>query len=182
MLSRRVHITGASGAGVSTTGRALAGCLGVACFDTDDVFWMPTDPPYQTIRSIPDRVRLLNAMLNDDAGWVLAGSVGEWGDALIPRFDLVVFLYVPTPIRLARLSARERGRFGDRLDPGGVMHDEHRAFMTWAAGYDAPDSQTSRSMKGHLDWLTRLSCPVLRIDGEHATHEIVETIIPRLKL
>jgi hypothetical protein len=36
--------------------------------------------------------------------WVLSGSVAGWADALIPSFDFVVFLYVPTKVRLPRLQ------------------------------------------------------------------------------
>ena len=35
---------GASGAGVSTLGRALAGALALPHHDTDDYFWLPTIP------------------------------------------------------------------------------------------------------------------------------------------
>lgn len=179
-LNKRIHITGASGSGVSTTGKHLAARLEVPCFDTDDVYWIPTDPPYRVKRDIPDRLRLLDTILSDRAGWVLAGSLGNWGDALVSRFDLVVFLHVPTPIRLQRLKARERSRFGDRLDPGGVMHEQHQAFLTWAAGYDAPGDQGGRSLQAHLDWLARLTCPVVRIEGDHALDDVVCAIAARV--
>jgi adenylate kinase family enzyme len=42
----RIHITGASGAGVSTLGCALADALAIPHHDTDDYFWQPTSPPY----------------------------------------------------------------------------------------------------------------------------------------
>jgi adenylate kinase family enzyme len=47
MKSRRIHIMGASGAGVTSLGRALADALAVPHHDTDDYFWQPTIPPYQ---------------------------------------------------------------------------------------------------------------------------------------
>ena len=46
MPTRRIHIMGASGAGVTTLGRALADTLGLPHHDTDDYYWRPTDPPY----------------------------------------------------------------------------------------------------------------------------------------
>jgi adenylate kinase family enzyme len=36
MKSRRIHVTGASGAGVTTLGRALADALAIPHHDTDD--------------------------------------------------------------------------------------------------------------------------------------------------
>lgn len=40
--------------------------------------------------------------------WVLSGSICCWGDALLNRFTLAVFLYVQPGERLARLMDRER--------------------------------------------------------------------------
>jgi adenylate kinase family enzyme len=41
----RIHITGASGAGVTSLGRALADALAIPHHDTDDYFWQPTIRP-----------------------------------------------------------------------------------------------------------------------------------------
>lgn len=45
MKSRRIHLMGASGSGVTTIGRALAGRLALPHHDTDDYFWLPTVRP-----------------------------------------------------------------------------------------------------------------------------------------
>jgi len=37
---------------------------------------------------------------------VLSGSLCGWGDPLIPEFELIVFLVVPTAVRLQRVRAR----------------------------------------------------------------------------
>src|SRR3954468_18203090 len=92
MKTCRIHITGASGAGVTTLGRALADALAVSHADTDDYFWQPTDPPFQHSRDKADRLRLMHEMFVGRAAWVLSGSLDRWGDPLIPQFDLVVFL------------------------------------------------------------------------------------------
>jgi adenylate kinase family enzyme len=42
----RVHIVGASGSGTTTLGKALAARAGCAHLDTDEFFWMPTEPPF----------------------------------------------------------------------------------------------------------------------------------------
>ena len=59
MKTCRVHITGASGAGVTSLGRALADSLAVPHHDTDDYFWLPTTPPYREQREVADRLRLM---------------------------------------------------------------------------------------------------------------------------
>ena len=42
---QRTGITGAPGCGVTTLGAALAARLDAVPIDTDDHFWVPTDPP-----------------------------------------------------------------------------------------------------------------------------------------
>ncbi len=48
-----VHIFGGAGSGTSTLGRAIAAEYGCFFMDTDDYFWMPTDPPQTTISGCP---------------------------------------------------------------------------------------------------------------------------------
>jgi adenylate kinase family enzyme len=52
MKSRRIHIAGASGSGVTSLGRALANALASSHHDTDDYFWLPTTPPYRLQREV----------------------------------------------------------------------------------------------------------------------------------
>lgn len=173
-----IHITGASGSGVSTLGAALAERLGAPQFDVDDFFWMPTDPPFTDKRPIVERLALLEERLVGDR-WVLSGSLVGWGDQLTRRFDLVVFLYTPADIRMARLRAREIARYGAAIEPGGIMHENSRAFLEWAARYDEPHF-AGRSLAVHERWLAAQSAPVLRLDGTSPTAEQVEAVIPRL--
>ncbi len=83
---------------------------------------------------------LLRADLEKPGGWALSGSLFGWGDVFIPLFDLVVFLYIPADLRMARLRAREIARYGEAaIAPGGAMHASSTAFLQWAAGYDEGD-------------------------------------------
>lgn len=96
---------------------------------------------------------------------MLSGSLCGWGDMFIPLFDLVVFLWVPSPVRLARLKERERRRYGDEaVAPGGLLHEQHEAFIAWAAAYD-DGGLAIRSRRLHEQWLETLPCPVLRLTG-----------------
>ena len=91
----RTHIVGASGAGTTTLGRALAGRLTCSHLDTDDAFWLPSDPPFQRIRDRAERQAVLGAELTRYPHWVLPGSLCGWGDLFVPLFQRVVFLWVP---------------------------------------------------------------------------------------
>ncbi|WP_422365795.1 AAA family ATPase [Pelagibius sp.] len=164
----RLHITGASGSGTTTLGKALARQLQITHLDTDDFYWLPSEPPFSEARPAAERLRLMNKALVQAANWVLSGSVGGWGSSLTPQFDLVIFLSVPTPVRLARLKARELARFGgDRLAPGGEQHEIHNAFMEWASLYES-GPPIGRSREKHERWLEKLPCPVLRLEGEQS--------------
>ena len=175
----RVHVTGASGAGVSTLGRALAAANGAAWFDTDDVYWMPTRPPFTTKRDVDDRVHLLRLMLSGAPACVLSGALVGWGDPLVPLFDAVVFVRTPREVRLERLGRRQAERFGTAVAPGGDMHATHLAFLEWARGYDEP-AFDGRSLHQQEAWLARLTCAVVRVDGERPTPALVGEIAQAL--
>ena len=174
-MAARVHITGASGCGTTTLGRALAASLGVPHHDTDDVYWLPTDPPYVEARPVPARLELLERLLDATPGWTLSGSLSGWGDPTIPRYDLVVFLTAPTDERLFRLHRRESARFGDAIEPGGPQHEAHLGFIEWAGRYDDPGF-AGRSRRLHETWLAVLPCPVLRLDGMWPTERQVAAV------
>src|ERR1700684_1733592 len=92
----RIHITGASGCGVSTLGEALAERLRCAPLGTGGLFWAPPAPPFPGARAIPDRPRLLGAAFEAAPdGWVLSGSLDGWGDPLIASFERVIFRSAP---------------------------------------------------------------------------------------
>lgn len=160
-----IHIYGASGSGTSTLGRYLSERLGFAFLDSDDYFWLPTDPKFTTKRPATERVLLMQRdIAAAPRGAVVSGSLVGWGDELIPDFTLAVRVVTDTPTRLARIKAREHARFGGRILPGGDMYDHHQAFLQWAAGYDNGGLET-RSAALHDAWQKQLPCPILVVDG-----------------
>jgi hypothetical protein len=95
----------------------------------------------------------------------MSGSLCGWGDIFIPWFNLVIFLWVPTEVRLAWLRERERNRFGaEALGPGGERHDAHVASMNWAAACDE-GREGMRSRQRHEQWLAALACLYLCLEG-----------------
>jgi len=165
----RIHVTGASGAGVTTLGAALASALAVPHHDTDDFYWLPTDPPFQTKRPVPRRIDLMRQMFLPRPGWVLSGSLDSWAADLVPHFDRVVFVQAETGLRLDRLREREarRGQTG-----GGQL----QAFLEWAADYET-GPQVGRSRHRHETWLQGLPCPVVRVDGSQSVEGLVAQVL-----
>ena len=174
----RVHITGASGAGVSTLGQDLAARFGLPWLDTDDFYWAPTDPPFTTKRPVEERIASMRAAFGE-GGWIVSGSMDGWGDPVVAEAGLVVFVDTPTDVRLARLRRRESLRYGARIEPGGDMHESHAAFIAWAAGYDA-GSIEGRNRARHMTWLARLPMPVIRLDGRRPTVELTSEVVAAL--
>ena len=173
MRSRRIHIAGASGSGVTSLGRALASTLASSHHDTDDYFWLPTTPPYRLQWDVAERLWLMNEMFVPRADWVLSGALDGWGNELIPCFDLVVFLKTPLDIRLQRLRAREAAHFGDEaVAPGGWRHEETESFIEWASHYE-DGTREGRSLVRQEAWLAGLPCPLLRLDGSRPLTELV---------
>ena len=166
----RVLITGASGSGTTTLGAALAKKFDAVFIDADDFLWLPTRPPYTEKRPAAERLALILGELQRHERAVVAGSVMGWGTELETAFDLVVFLFVETSIRLQRLAHRD-------LERHGTVNPE---FIAWAAQYDQGPS-AGRSLARHTAWLESLNCQVVRLDGDLAVAERLDRLAPHLR-
>jgi adenylate kinase family enzyme len=177
----RIHILGASGSGTSTLGHEVARRLGCAFLDTDDFYWLSTDPPYERKRPVAERLSLLRAEMLGRESWVLAGSLCGWGDVLAESFDAVVFLELERSVRMDRLQARERKRYGARIEPGGDRHASNEAFLEWAAAYDEGDLNV-RSRRLHTQWLEDLppSTRVVRLDSNLTVDILTDSVFAAL--
>ncbi len=176
-MFNKIHVTGASGAGTTTFGKTLSNHLNCKHFDSDNYFWLPTDPPYETSRKIDQRQQLLRKDLLEYDRWVLSGSLCGWGDFAIDYFDLVIFLYVSTSVRIKRLKLREYTRFGDDIMvPGTNLYDKTKAFLEWAEAYDNGDINM-RSLTMHNNWLKNIPCRVIRFKGDIPIENLMESII-----
>jgi adenylate kinase family enzyme len=172
-MTNIIHIVGASGAGTSTLGQVLEQEYDYKWLDTDGYFWHQTDPPF--VKSLPheERVKLMNAAIAEHPKCVISGSLCGWGDVFIPRFDLVVFIDIPTDIRIKRLETQKAERFGERICKGGDMFDNHIDFIEWAKKYDT-NSPPERCRKLHEEWFKLLQCPLVRVDGTKPVAELLE--------
>jgi adenylate kinase family enzyme len=167
-----VLITGASGSGTTTLGRALANDWSVPHADIDDYYWIPTSPPYTAKRPVPERLALMEAMFLPRDAWVLSGSIVSWGEPIVEKLDAVVFVTIDAYLRMDRLADRERRRYGESH---GIDKDVHRAFFEWARSYDDPNF-AGRSRAGHERWLAALACPVLTVNSIEPVPALCQTI------
>jgi adenylate kinase family enzyme len=176
----KIHIMGASCAGSTTLGMALAQHFNCTLFDSDKYFWEPSEPPF-TIKRDPE---LRNTTIANDVAkhqdWILSGSVINWGNVWLNMFDLVVFLYIPHNIRIQRLKNREIERYGDSLFTNLKQNSIYNAFVQWASGYD-DNTTNGRNLQAHENWLSKLSCPVLEIKGDTSVDERAQMVINKVK-
>ncbi|WP_395669803.1 AAA family ATPase [Rhodoferax sp.] len=161
----RVLITGAAGSGTSTLGEALAQQWNARFLEADSYFWLPTQPPFTQKRLPEERSTLLMQALESERLSVVAGSVMGWGTQVEDAFGLVIFLYVPTEVRLQRLESREVQRYGKA----------NKAFLEWAEQYDE-GLQKGRSLAKHKTWLTTRACQVIRLVGNYSVTELLTQI------
>jgi adenylate kinase family enzyme len=182
MRQPRIHIVGASGSGTTTLGAALARELGCVHLAVDWFFWLPSDPPFEQARPPDTRLALLKQALDSASAWTISGSLCGWDDPLIPLFSLVVFLWLPSGVRLARLREREIARYGPAaIEAGGSYHDRYGKFAEWASAYDEGDLRL-RSRRLHETWLAKLDCPVMRLEGDMPPEAQTATVMRRLSL
>ncbi|RCW77312.1 AAA family ATPase [Saliterribacillus persicus] len=172
-MKRKIHIMGASGAGTSTLGAALAEKLPHTYLDTDDYFWTKK---FTEQRAVPDRRELLQNDLLLYENWILSGAVCGWGDDFKNYFDLLIFLWIPKDIRLERLKERESQRYGKGVLPGGSNYEQSKTFLEWASLYDDAGLEV-RSKTLHEQWMKDAPCPVLRIEGDYTVAERVNLVL-----
>jgi len=167
----KIHLIGASGSGTTTLARALAPALGAVALDSDDYYWLPTQPPFQSKRDRALRHRLVTADLARHPRAILSGAILGWGDDLEHAFDLVVFLSLPHDLRVRRLREREIAR-------NGAINE---TFIAWAAGYDDdPPSSPTRNRRRQHAWLSERRCQVLRLEGDLSVAERVALTLGHL--
>ena len=130
-----ILISGGPGSGCTTVATKVGVELAIPCFDSDDYFHKPSDPPFQEQYSPEERRTLLRNVLRGQTNWIIGGSISNWGLEEL-KATHGVFLNVPEQDRIGRLIIRQKENFGRRIEIGGDMFEEHKAFIDWASGYE----------------------------------------------
>ncbi|WP_243108136.1 hypothetical protein [Clostridium sp. JN-9] len=84
-----IHIYGASGSGTSTLGIFISEQLGYTFMDTDDYFWLPTNPKYTKKRERTERLQMMKKDILHSDKVVISGSLVDWGDDLKYNLELI---------------------------------------------------------------------------------------------
>ena len=110
--------------------------------------------------------------IKQHTNFVFAAVKGNYGEEIIPLYNYVIIVEVPKGIRLERVRNRSYQKFGERMLPGGDLHEQEEAFFRMIE---------SREDDYVENWLKTLSCPIIRIDGTKSVDENVEELVRLIK-
>jgi adenylate kinase family enzyme len=138
---QRIAFLGTSGAGKTTTGRLVAARLGAVFVELDAIRhqanWAPA-PPAQV------RAAVEAAIAGRDR-WVIDGTMQrQLGDFISARADVLVWLDLPLPLKLARAVRRSTRR---------ILRDEplwNGNRETWRGVFLERDSVVRYAIRAHV--------------------------------
>ena len=168
-----ILICGLNGAGKSTLGKALAEKLHFYFIDNEDLYFPKTDPNYMYAcpRTREEAKKLLFGEIKAHENFVFASVKGDYGEEIYPFFQYVILIDVPKDIRMERVKKRSFQKFGNRMLPGGDLHEQEEGFFEFVK---------SRAENTVKEWVQLLSCPIIRIDGTKPIEENIDFIIKEI--
>jgi len=175
----KICVLGAAGAGTTTISKHISFKYGYKHFESDFFAWEQTNPPFQKTRPDSESTKMLNAELEKCDDVVISGNIAKWGEQYKDKFDLIIFLYAPTDVRLERIRYREQELYGKRVLPNGDMYKNFEVFLGYAKAYDTGD-KSFRSLILHKDFLKMVSCPVIKINTDDNLQDILKKIYKKI--
>lgn len=168
-----ILLCGLNGAGKSTIGRILAERMSWQFIDNEDLYFPKENASYlfSNPRSKEEVIHLLEEKIEEDDRFVFAAVKGDYGEKLLKKLDYVVLIEVPKETRMERVKMRSVQKFGDRIQEKGDLADKENAWFSVV---------NSRPENFVTEWLERVPCPVIRIDGTAPVEENVNYLLEKL--
>lgn len=165
-----IQICGLNGCGKSTLGKALAERMGFHFIDNEHLYFSRThtDEPYINPRPRAEVIRILMEEVRRHPDFVFSAVKGDYGEEIIPLYSYVVVIEVPKDIRLQRVRNRSFQKFGYRMLEGGDLHSQEEAFFKLVESRQDEDIE---------NWLQKVSCPIIRVNGTKPIADNVEYIL-----
>ena len=172
----KILIFGASGSGTTTLGKELEKKSDFVHLDADDFYWRKTEEPFTEKVPLIERNEKIKIDFQKNKNVIISGSMVSWGKEWETSFDLAIFIYLDNEIRMERLKKREFQRYGEKLLMDKARQQNYNAFISWANQYENPDFN-GRSLRIHNEWIKKLNCNVLRIDGGMELNDKMEKVM-----
>ena len=171
-MGNKIIVCGGNGAGKSTIGKQLAQELGWTFRDIEDYYFpvKTTDNKYATGRTGEEVAVLLAEDMKRRENLILASVRGNHSDEIVSMFTCVVVVEVPKEVRMERIRNRSYGQFGDRILPGGDLHEQQERFFSMVE--NRPEDYPTK-------WLEGLEIPVITVDGTKKVESNVMKIIEK---
>ena len=169
-----ILLCGLNGAGKSTLGKALAEKLNFYFIDNEELYFPKTDPnyTYASPRTREEVEKLLFNEIKAHENFVFASVKGDYRDCS-SFFRYAVLIDVPKDIRIQRVKNRSFQKFGDRMLPGGDLHEQEENFF---------DLVKSRAENTVEEWVQSLSCPIIRVDGTKPVEENIRIVMANIHM
>lgn len=172
-MNRRIIICGGNGSGKSTLGKALADAMGIKFMDNEDYYFPKSGLGYKYDYALT-REEFIPTLQNDmeqAEEWIFASVKGNYGERIESMFTHAILIDVPKEVRMQRVWDRSYNKFGDKILPGGELYEREQKFF---------DMVKSRPDDYAEEWVSNLSCPVIRVDGVKSVDENVELLAAAL--
>jgi adenylate kinase family enzyme len=157
LVGDRILVIGNTSSGKSTLGKRLAELIGGKHIELDALFWRI--PDWQQPEAADFRARISEAIAGQPR-WVSSGNYLSWGaqDLLWPLADTLIWLDMPLPTVLRRVTSRSWRRWRDDELLWGTQReqfwrhlklwDPEESLISFAVRYHRPKQ---REYAAHLD-------------------------------
>ena len=169
-----IQICGLNGSGKSTLGKALAERMGFHFIDNENLYFSRpnTDEPYVNPKSRTEVERLLMEEVSKHPDFVFSAVKGDYGKDIILMYNYVILIEVPKEIRSQRVRNRSFQKFGSRMLIGGDLYCQEETF------FQMVDSRQDNYI---ANWLQKVPCPIIRVDGTNPIEDNVEYILQAIE-
>ena len=154
----KIDIIGSVGAGKTTLARELSEYYQIPYYEKDDIVWMRDDAgDYK--RRAEDRDALFQSILAQD-NWIVEGSPRKVLQESFAKADVIIFLDVPSRVRLKRLLVRwfrqRRGKEAYHVFPDFAAL---RQFLHWYRQFNKDRKQLLKDLEKYGDKVKICSSP-----------------------
>ena len=116
-------------------------------------------------------VNIFENAVKEHPHFVFASVNGLGKKQLRSYFQYAIYIKVPKHICMQRVRDRSSQRFGNRILPGGDLYEKEEAFFSMVSNRSECDIE---------NWLQRLRCPIIQIDGTKSVNENIRLITSQM--